>query len=130
MQLLNEMSGQLEDSSLLVHHLMDKWPETVPAILKHAKLEKGRQAVSTLLSMYQLLPEESKSEGTQLLVTRKELSFIVLLTGFFITECQGLFALKLLTALLSRSKQQIVYVYKVRQILHSTAMMPYVVVFV
>ena len=83
MQLLNEMSGQLEDSSLLVRHLMDKWPETVQAILKHDKLEKGRQAVSTLLSMYQLLPKESKSEGTQLLVTRKELSFIVLLTGFF-----------------------------------------------
>ena len=42
MQLLNEMSGQLEDSSLLVHHLMDKWPETVQAILKHDKLEKRK----------------------------------------------------------------------------------------
>ena len=72
MQLLNEMSGQLEDSSLSVNHLMDKWPETVQAILKHAKLEKGRQSVSTLLSMYLLLPEESKSEGTQLFVTQQE----------------------------------------------------------
>ena len=62
-QLLNEMSGQLEDDSLSVHHLMDKWPATVQATLKHAKLEKGRQAVSSLLSMYQSLPEASRSEG-------------------------------------------------------------------
>lgn len=54
----------LDDEAISVDKLMAKWPETIEGILKHSKLEKRRQSISTmsLLLDYQS-SEHRKTEG-------------------------------------------------------------------